>query len=44
MLFCRFKQQVRPGDQPRLEVEITRVKGAIGSIPVTRISVQFALL
>lgn len=27
---CRFKQQVRPGDQLRLEVEITRLKGAIG--------------
>lgn len=27
---CRFKQQVKPGDQIRLEVEITRIKGAIG--------------
>ncbi|MBS4195830.1 3-hydroxyacyl-ACP dehydratase FabZ [Lederbergia citri] len=27
---CRFKRQVRPGDQLRLEVEITRVKGPIG--------------
>lgn len=26
----RFKQQVRPGDTLRLEVEITRLKGAIG--------------
>ncbi|MFD2044455.1 3-hydroxyacyl-ACP dehydratase FabZ [Ornithinibacillus salinisoli] len=27
---CRFKRQVRPGDQLRLEVEITRLKGPIG--------------
>lgn len=27
---CRFKRQVRPGDQLRLEVEIIRVKGPIG--------------
>lgn len=27
---CRFKRQVQPGDQLRLEVEITRLKGAIG--------------
>lgn len=27
---CRFKQQVKPGDQLRLEVEITRSKGLIG--------------
>lgn len=27
---CRFKRQVIPGDQLRLEVEITRVIGAIG--------------
>ncbi|HIV73590.1 MAG TPA: 3-hydroxyacyl-ACP dehydratase FabZ [Candidatus Pseudogracilibacillus intestinigallinarum] len=27
---CRFKRQVKPGDQLRLEVEITRMKGAIG--------------
>ncbi|AAP29153.1 3-hydroxyacyl-ACP dehydratase FabZ [Bacillus tropicus] len=27
---CRFKRQVRPGDQLRLEVEMTRVRGAIG--------------
>ncbi|OZU88415.1 3-hydroxyacyl-[acyl-carrier-protein] dehydratase FabZ [Virgibacillus indicus] len=27
---CRFKRQVRPGDQLKLEVEITRVKGPIG--------------
>jgi len=27
---CRFKRQVKPGDQLRLEVEITRLKGAIG--------------
>ncbi len=27
---CRFKKQVKPGDQLRLEVEITRLKGAIG--------------
>ncbi|WP_017756560.1 3-hydroxyacyl-ACP dehydratase FabZ [Calidifontibacillus oryziterrae] len=27
---CRFKRQVYPGDQLRLEVEITRAKGRIG--------------
>ncbi|MDR7073484.1 3-hydroxyacyl-ACP dehydratase FabZ [Fictibacillus barbaricus] len=27
---CRFKKQVVPGDQLRLEVEMTRVRGAIG--------------
>lgn len=27
---CRFKRQVRPGDQLRLEVEMTRVRGKIG--------------
>ena len=27
---CRFKQQVKPGDQLRLEVEIIRMKGPIG--------------
>lgn len=27
---CRFKRQVVPGDQLRLEVEISRVKGPIG--------------
>lgn len=27
---CRFKKQVKPGDQLRLEVEMTRVRGAIG--------------
>src|SRR5699024_7980746 len=27
---CRFKRQVKPGDQLRLEVEITRMKGGIG--------------
>jgi 3-hydroxyacyl-[acyl-carrier-protein] dehydratase len=27
---CRFKKQVTPGDQLRLEVEMTRVKGPIG--------------
>jgi 3-hydroxyacyl-[acyl-carrier-protein] dehydratase len=27
---CRFRGQVRPGDTLRLEVEITRLKGAIG--------------
>ncbi len=26
----RFKRQVKPGDQLRLEVEITRVKGPVG--------------
>lgn len=26
---CRFKKQVRPGDQLRLEVEISRVRGLI---------------
>jgi 3-hydroxyacyl-[acyl-carrier-protein] dehydratase len=27
---CRFKRQVKPGDQLKLEVEIIRVKGPIG--------------
>ncbi|RAK20408.1 3-hydroxyacyl-[acyl-carrier-protein] dehydratase [Anoxybacillus vitaminiphilus] len=27
---CRFKKQVKPGDQLRLEVEIIRAKGTIG--------------
>ncbi len=27
---CRFKRQVKPGDQLRLEVKITRLKGPIG--------------
>ncbi|MEH7357852.1 3-hydroxyacyl-ACP dehydratase FabZ [Priestia megaterium] len=27
---CRFKKQVRPGDQLRLEVEILRARGSIG--------------
>lgn len=27
---CRFKRQVQPGDQLRLEVEILRMKGSIG--------------
>lgn len=27
---CRFKKQVKPGDQLRLEVEITRARGTIG--------------
>ena len=27
---CRFKGQVKPGDQLRLEVEMTRVRGSIG--------------
>lgn len=27
---CRFKRQVKPGDQLKLEVEIVRVKGPIG--------------
>jgi 3-hydroxyacyl-[acyl-carrier-protein] dehydratase len=27
---CRFKKQVKPGDQLRLEVEMVRVRGAIG--------------
>ncbi|WP_223701104.1 3-hydroxyacyl-ACP dehydratase FabZ [Sutcliffiella deserti] len=27
---CRFKKQVFPGDQLRLEVEMTRVRGSIG--------------
>ncbi|MCM3709261.1 3-hydroxyacyl-ACP dehydratase FabZ [Sporosarcina luteola] len=27
---CRFKRQVVPGDQLRLEVEITRMRGSIG--------------
>lgn len=27
---CRFKHQVKPGDQLQLEVEITRMRGSIG--------------
>ncbi len=27
---CRFKRQVRPGDQLRLEVEMTRLRGSFG--------------
>ncbi|RLQ94762.1 3-hydroxyacyl-ACP dehydratase FabZ [Falsibacillus albus] len=27
---CRFKKQVKPGDQLRLEVEMVRVRGPIG--------------
>ncbi|MDY0409465.1 3-hydroxyacyl-ACP dehydratase FabZ [Virgibacillus soli] len=27
---CRFKREVKPGDQLRMEVEITRMKGPIG--------------
>ncbi|MFS0645540.1 3-hydroxyacyl-ACP dehydratase FabZ [Siminovitchia sp. 179-K 8D1 HS] len=27
---CRFKRQVKPGDQLRLEVEMIRVKGTVG--------------
>ena len=27
---CRFKKQVRPGDQLRLEVEIVRLRGSLG--------------
>lgn len=27
---CRFKRQVKPGDELKVEVEITRLKGAIG--------------
>lgn len=27
---CRFKKQVVPGDQLRLEVELTRLRGAVG--------------
>lgn len=27
---CRFKRQVKPGDQLKLEVEIIRIKGPIG--------------
>ncbi|MCA0987115.1 MULTISPECIES: 3-hydroxyacyl-ACP dehydratase FabZ [Bacillales] len=27
---CRFKRQVKPGDQLRLEVEIIRIKGPMG--------------
>src|SRR5690625_3395921 len=27
---CRFKRQVVPGDQLKLEIEITRMKGSIG--------------
>lgn len=27
---CRFKKQVKPGDQLRLEVDINRLKGSVG--------------
>jgi len=27
---CRFKRQVKPGDQLRLEVEMTRLRGPVG--------------
>ncbi|TMN21970.1 3-hydroxyacyl-ACP dehydratase FabZ [Lentibacillus cibarius] len=27
---CRFKRQVKPGDQLQLEVDIVRVKGSVG--------------
>ncbi|MFD1363287.1 3-hydroxyacyl-ACP dehydratase FabZ [Lentibacillus salinarum] len=27
---CRFKRQVKPGDQLQLDVEITRLKGPVG--------------
>lgn len=27
---CRFKRQVKPGDQLQLEVEITRLRGSLG--------------
>jgi 3-hydroxyacyl-[acyl-carrier-protein] dehydratase len=27
---CRFKKQVKPGDQLKLEVEMTRVRGSMG--------------
>lgn len=27
---CRFKRQVQPGDQLRLEVEMTRLRGPVG--------------
>lgn len=27
---CRFRREVKPGDQLRLEVEITKIKGPIG--------------
>jgi 3-hydroxyacyl-[acyl-carrier-protein] dehydratase len=27
---CRFKKQVKPGDQLRLEVEIVRMRGSMG--------------
>ncbi|RYG71619.1 3-hydroxyacyl-ACP dehydratase FabZ [Lentibacillus lipolyticus] len=27
---CRFKRQVKPGDQLQLEVEIVRIKGPVG--------------
>lgn len=27
---CRFKRQVKPGDQLRLEVEIIRLRGSVG--------------
>ncbi|RST76087.1 3-hydroxyacyl-ACP dehydratase FabZ [Siminovitchia acidinfaciens] len=27
---CRFKKQVKPGDQLQLEIEITRLKGPVG--------------
>lgn len=32
---CRFKRQVIPGDQLRLEVEMTRLRGAIGKAKAT---------
>jgi 3-hydroxyacyl-[acyl-carrier-protein] dehydratase len=32
---CRFKRQVKPGDQLRLEVEMTRMKGPIGKAKAT---------
>ena len=27
---CRFKRQVKPGDQLKLEVELTKLRGAMG--------------
>lgn len=32
---CRFKRQVVPGDQLRLEVEMTRLRGSIGKAKAT---------
>ncbi|MBU9722632.1 MULTISPECIES: 3-hydroxyacyl-ACP dehydratase FabZ [Bacillaceae] len=50
---CRFKGQVKPGDQLRLEVEMTRLRGTIGKgkavasvdgKPVAEAELMFALV